>query len=101
MGLDRVPIRDVLCPDMSTLTCQIEQANDYIKSLDKKPGRNIESLYPAADPEAINLLKTMLMFNPAKRCTADEALEHEFLKPVRCKAREVRMVQSTSYLVRE
>jgi mitogen-activated protein kinase 1/3 len=47
-------------------------------------------LYPAADPAAIDLLKKMLMFNPSKRCTADEALEHEFLKPVRRKEMEVR-----------
>jgi mitogen-activated protein kinase 1/3 len=49
----------------------------------------LESLYPAADPSAINLLKNMLMFNPEKRCTAEEALDHEFLKPVRKKDVEV------------
>jgi mitogen-activated protein kinase 1/3 len=49
----------------------------------------LESLFPAADPAAINLLKSMLMFNPAKRCTAEEALDHEFLNPVRKKELEV------------
>lgn len=68
---------------------QQNQANEYIRSLEKKPGRNLESLYPAADPAAIQLLKKMLMFNPAKRCTAEEALDHEFLKPVRRKDMEV------------
>ncbi|KAL7535773.1 hypothetical protein ACHAXR_008376 [Thalassiosira sp. AJA248-18] len=67
----------------------VGKANEYISSLDKKPGRSLESLYPAADPAAINLLKKMLMFNPAKRCTACEALEHEFLKPVRRKDMEM------------
>lgn len=67
----------------------LHQANEYINSLEKKPGRSVESLYPAADPAAINLLKQMLMFNPAKRCTAEEALEHEFLKPIRRKEMEV------------
>lgn len=66
----------------------INKANDYIRSLEKKPGRNLESLYPAADPAAIQLLKKMLMFNPAKRCTAEEALDHDFLKPVRRKDME-------------
>lgn len=67
----------------------LPQANEYIKSLGKKPGRSLESLYPAADPAAIDLLKKMLMFNPAKRCTAEEALEHEFLQSVRRKDMEV------------
>lgn len=61
----------------------VGKANEYIQSLEKKPCRSLESLYPAADPSAINLLKKMLMFNPAKRCTAEGALEHEFLKPVK------------------
>jgi len=67
----------------------ISKANEYIRSLENKPGRNLESLYPAADPSAIQLLKKMLMFNPAKRCTAEEALDHDFLKPVRRKDMEV------------
>lgn len=66
-----------------------DQVNEYIRSLEKKPGRNLESLYPAADPAAIQLLKKMLMFNPAKRCTVEEALDHDFLKPVRRKDMEV------------
>jgi len=47
-------------------------------------------MYPAADPEAIDLLKKMLQFNPKKRCTAEEALEHDFLKSVRRREIEVR-----------
>ena len=74
------------------------QANEYISSLEKKPGRSLESLYPAAVPAAINLLKSMLMFNPAKRCTAEEALDHEFLKLVRKKDLEV-SIQSFTLIV--
>ena len=71
--------------------CEIttSQANEYVSSLETKPGRSLESLYPVADPAAIGLLKKMLMFNPSKRCTAAEALNHEFLKPVRRKEMEV------------
>ncbi|KAL7544485.1 hypothetical protein ACHAWF_007864, partial [Thalassiosira exigua] len=67
----------------------IGKAKDYIKSLGKKPGRSLESLYPAAESSAIDLLKKMLTFNPANRCTAGEALEHEFLKPVRRNEMEI------------
>ena len=48
-------------------------------------------MFPAADPAAIDLLKQMLQFNPSKRCTAEEALEHDFLKSVRKKEIEVRL----------
>jgi len=67
----------------------VGKASEYIKTLEKKPGRKLDSLYPAADPAAMDLLKKMLMFNPAKRCTAEEALEHSFFKSVRRKDMEV------------
>jgi serine/threonine protein kinase len=75
--------------DLTSVDVMRCQACEYIRSLEKKPGRNLESLYPAADPAALQLLKNMLMFNPAKRCTAEEALDHDFLKPVRRKEMEV------------
>jgi mitogen-activated protein kinase 1/3 len=63
----------------------IGEANKYIKSLGKIEGKSLETIYPVADPSAINLLKNMLQFNPKLRCTAEEALEHEFFKGVRRK----------------
>ena len=69
------------------------QATEYIRSLAKRPRRSLESLYPAADQAAIDLLKKMLMFNPEKRLTALQALEHDFLVPVRRKDMEVRSKQ--------
>jgi len=64
------------------------KANDYIKSLPKTKGKPLESVYPEADPLAIDLLKKMLQFNPKMRLTAEEALDHEFLKAVRRKELE-------------
>eukprot|EP00559_Dactyliosolen_fragilissimus_P007205 CAMPEP_0184864126 /NCGR_PEP_ID=MMETSP0580-20130426/13872_1 /TAXON_ID=1118495 /ORGANISM="Dactyliosolen fragilissimus" /LENGTH=733 /DNA_ID=CAMNT_0027362781 /DNA_START=223 /DNA_END=2421 /DNA_ORIENTATION=- len=61
----------------------VGKANEYVKSLKMKAEKPLESIYPAADKEALDLLKKMLQFNPKKRCTADEALEHKFLKGVR------------------
>jgi mitogen-activated protein kinase 1/3 len=63
----------------------IGEANEYIQSLGKIERKPLETIYPAADPAAIDLLKTMLMFNPKQRCTAEEALEHDFFKGVRRK----------------
>jgi mitogen-activated protein kinase 1/3 len=63
----------------------IGKANEYIESLGKIERKPLETIYPAADPAAIDLLKKMLMFNPKQRCTAEDALEHEFFKGVRRK----------------
>ena len=46
-------------------------------------------MYPAADPGALDLLRQMLHFNPKKRVTAVEALEHDFFKTVRRKEFEL------------
>lgn len=68
----------------------IGKANDYIKSLGKSKGKNLEKVFPAADPSALDLLKKMLQFNPKRRLTAEEALDHEFFKSVRQESLEVK-----------
>jgi serine/threonine protein kinase len=45
-----------------------------------KPKVAFSSLYPKADPLAVELLDRMLMFNPAKRITVEEALAHPYLE---------------------
>jgi len=42
-------------------------------------GRKWTEILPAATPQAIDLLSKMLHFNPAKRISVDEALNHPFL----------------------
>ncbi|CAB9517063.1 Mitogen-activated protein kinase HOG1 (Fragment) [Seminavis robusta] len=66
----------------------IGNAHEYIMSMEKTKGRPLEKIYSAADPLAIDLLKKMLQFNPKSRCTAQEALEHDFFKGVRRKDME-------------
>ena len=64
------------------------KASEYINALPKMKGKPLESLFPEADPAAIDLLKKMLQFNPLRRVTAGEALEHEFFRGVRKKELE-------------
>ena len=61
----------------------IGRVKNYVASLKDRQGRPVESMYPRADPLALDLLKKMLQFNPKKRPTAEEALEHPFLRTVR------------------
>jgi mitogen-activated protein kinase 1/3 len=66
----------------------IGKANEYIKTLGNIKPKKLSERFPAADPAALDLLENMLRFNPERRCTAEEALDHEFLRGVRRKEME-------------
>lgn len=42
--------------------------------------RSIKSFVPSASPEALDLIGKLLVFNPDKRLTVEEALEHKYLE---------------------
>ncbi|KAG6505428.1 hypothetical protein ZIOFF_037784 [Zingiber officinale] len=56
-----------------------EHARKYIKSLPHSLGIPLASVYPHANPLAIDLLKKMLVFDPSKRIDATEALRHPYM----------------------
>ncbi|XAR57927.1 Mitogen-activated protein kinase [Bertholletia excelsa] len=56
-----------------------QKARRFIKSLPYSRGINFSSLYPQADPLAIDLLQRMLVFDPSKRITVTEALHHPYM----------------------
>nr|XP_043607294.1 mitogen-activated protein kinase 7-like isoform X2 [Erigeron canadensis] len=55
------------------------KARRYIKTLPFTRGISLSSLYPFADPLALDLLKRMLVFDPTKRITVTEALHHPYM----------------------
>lgn len=65
-----------------------EFALNYLKKLPKAEKKNLAELYPQSSPDAIDLLNKMLRFNPHKRASLQEILEHEHLKEVRNPAKE-------------
>lgn len=55
------------------------KARKFIKSLPYSRGTHFSRLYPQADPLAIDLLQRMLVFDPTKRITVSEALQHPYM----------------------
>eukprot|EP00818_Percolomonas_sp_WS_P006607 CAMPEP_0117443752 /NCGR_PEP_ID=MMETSP0759-20121206/4867_1 /TAXON_ID=63605 /ORGANISM="Percolomonas cosmopolitus, Strain WS" /LENGTH=401 /DNA_ID=CAMNT_0005235757 /DNA_START=288 /DNA_END=1493 /DNA_ORIENTATION=- len=56
------------------------KAKTYLRTLSKKPKKNLKDRFPDATNEAIDLLEGMLQFNPEKRLTVEQALAHPFMK---------------------
>jgi len=52
-----------------------------VRSLPKRERVPFPQKFKNADPLAINLLEKMLVFDPRKRVTAEQALGHQYLAP--------------------
>jgi len=50
-----------------------------LESLPDTEPRSLQSLYPNATEDALDLLQKLLMFNPDKRISAEGALEHPYI----------------------
>ncbi|KAK6590897.1 mitogen-activated kinase 2 [Cryptosporidium xiaoi] len=66
-----------------------EDAKRYIRIFNKRSGIDLRTRFPGASNLAIDLLKKMLVFNPSKRITVEEALSHPLFKNIRNEKLEV------------
>ena len=57
-----------------------EKNKDFVQQLPKREGRDFEQLFKGANPDAIDLLKKMLTYDPDDRITVQQGLEHPYLK---------------------
>lgn len=60
-----------------------EKAQRFLQNLPPKPKKNFREAFHGLDPEALDILELMLSFDPKKRPSPAQALEHPFLKPLR------------------
>jgi len=65
--------------DDDLMAIQNIPAREYIMSLGHIKAPNFLVLFPSASPSSCDLLKYMLAFNPQKRFTVDDCLQHPFL----------------------
>lgn len=54
-------------------------AQTMLESLPPTKAKKLGDMFPNASPDAIDLLKSLLQFNPGKRLTADQALKHPYV----------------------
>lgn len=70
-----------------------QHAKEYLKSFGQKAKRNLKERFVGSTEESLDLLSRMIEFNPNKRITIKECLEHEFFKNVR----NPRMEKTSNY----
>lgn len=58
------------------------KARKYIRTLPYSPGTPFTRIYPNAHPLAVDLLQKMLVFDPTKRISVLEALQHPYMAPL-------------------
>lgn len=56
------------------------RARAHLARMPRHSRKPLRELFPRSDPMAIDLLEKILEFDPAKRITAEEALQHPYLR---------------------
>ncbi|XP_042419609.1 mitogen-activated protein kinase homolog MMK2-like [Zingiber officinale] len=70
-------------PDESSLGfLRSENARRYVRQLPRYPRQNFAQRFPMMSSGARDLLERMLVFDPSRRITVDEALHHPYLAPL-------------------
>ena len=60
-----------------------DKARAYLSGLTKKPPIDFQARFKGADPQALDLLKRLLQFDPTRRLTARQAMNHPYLQSLR------------------
>lgn len=56
-----------------------KKAIEYLKSFPKKKRVDFKEIFPGATDEAVDFLDRTLQFNPRRRITIDESIEHPLM----------------------
>ncbi|MBA0820331.1 hypothetical protein Gohar_028094, partial [Gossypium harknessii] len=68
--------------DSSRKFLRSDKSRRYVRQLPQYPRQNFSVRFPNMSPGAVDLLEKMLIFDPHRRITVDEALCHPYLAPL-------------------
>ncbi|PPD73000.1 hypothetical protein GOBAR_DD30102 [Gossypium barbadense] len=68
--------------DSSREFLRCDKSRRYVRQLPQYPRQNFSVRFPNMSPGAVDLLEKMLIFDPHRRITVDEALCHPYLAPL-------------------
>jgi mitogen-activated protein kinase 15 len=63
--------------DIESIECPL--ASTMLESIPPVRQKRLRDVFPTASDDALDMLKSLLQFNPAKRLTADQALRHPYV----------------------
>ena len=74
-------ITDLIGNPQDDLVDQIplKENKEFVKSLPKRKPKDFNTVFKGANPDAIDMMRRMLTFDPAKRISVQEALEHPYM----------------------
>ncbi|RHY91333.1 hypothetical protein DYB37_003621, partial [Aphanomyces astaci] len=80
-GDDYIHQLQIICDKLGTPTeDELHFARRFMKSQPNKPKIPLDRLFPNVKPNALDLLDKMLVFDPSKRISVEEALQHPYLE---------------------
>jgi serine/threonine protein kinase len=57
----------------------IPKNKEFIQSLPRRKGKDFNTIFKGSNPDAVDLIKKMLTFDPANRITIEGALQHPYM----------------------
>jgi len=78
--------------DMESTDSQL--AWNILKSLNIKGGKSYTEFFPNATRDSIDFVKKCLMFNPEKRMTVEQALDHPYVREFRNPEKEITLKEN-------